>query len=123
MSRTAKRRAATAALAAAGFVLAGCGSSGPAPSHADRLACRTVWRVQKVYAAAHGAGAAFLAPGAAEQSVLETAQGASQPLHADMTKALGGLYQGSAAGLAAPERDCGKLGITAANAENMGTPG
>jgi hypothetical protein len=103
------------------LAVAGCGSSGPQPSHADRLACRTVYRMQQVNDASGGLPA--FAPGSQAAGALAgSAVGTSQPLNRDMNTAAHRLLlvnTPTTAQLAPMERDCAKLGITARNAENV----
>jgi hypothetical protein len=115
-------RCAAAGLAAV-TVLAGCGSSGP--SHADKLACRAVWREVGIARTARLAGNEIpaFAPGAAAAALAESATGTSQPLNRDLTAAgnrLVTVNTPTTAELAPLVRDCRTLGITASNAENVG---
>lgn len=111
-----------AVVTAAALALAGCGGSGPAaPSHANRLACRTVYRMQAVYDASGGLPA-FAQGAQAAQALAGSAVGTSQPLNRDMNAAAHRLLlvnTPTTAQLAQMERDCAKLGITARNAENV----
>jgi hypothetical protein len=115
------RKTAALLLATATLALAACGSAQPQPSHADRLACRTIWRMQQLYDASGGVPA--FAPGAqASQALAADAVGTSQPLQRDMTTAAHALLLVNTPDteqLAPLERDCTRLGITAKNAENV----
>ncbi len=117
-----KRIVIAAVITVAAFSASACGSSGsPQPSHADRLACRTVYRLQQLYDASGGLPV-FAAGSQAAQALAASAVGASQPLGQDLTAASHRLLlvnTPTTADLAPLERDCGKLGITAKNAENV----
>lgn len=115
--------AGAAALIAAGGALAGCssGSTPPQPSHADRLACRTIYRLQALYDASGGLPV-FAQGSQAAQALAGSAVGTSQPLNRDMNTAAQRLLlvnTPTTAELAPMERDCAHLGITAKNAENV----
>ena len=111
----------TGVLAAA--LVAGCSSGTPAPSHADRLACRTIYRLQELYNASGGLPVvASNPPAQAAAALAASAIGTSQPLNRDMTAAsqkLLGVNTPTTAQLAPMERDCAALGITASNAEDV----
>ena len=105
----------------AALATAACGSSQPQPSHADRLACRTIWRFQQLYDASGGLPA-FASGSQAAQTLAASAVGTTQPLQRDMTTAAHALLAMNTPDtkqLAPMERDCTKLGITAKNAENV----
>jgi len=101
--------------------ITGCGNS--APSHADRVACRTVYRMQELYNISDGLPVfAGDPPGQAAGALAVSAVGTSQPLNKDMGSAVHKLLlvnTPDTAQLAQMERDCATLGITAANAENV----
>jgi hypothetical protein len=115
-----RRVSAGAAAVITAMTLTACGSAQPQPSHADRLACRTIWRMQQLYDASGGIPA--FAPGSqAAQSLAGAAAGTTQPLQRDMTTAAHALLLVNTPDtkqLAAMERDCTKLGINVKNAEN-----
>jgi hypothetical protein len=102
---------------------AGCSSGTPAPSHADRLACRTIYRLQELFNASGGLPVvASNPPGQAAAALGASAIGTSQPLNKDMTAASQKLLlmnTPDTAQLAPMERDCTALGITASNAEDV----
>lgn len=103
------------------LIACGGGSSTPQPSHADRVACRTIYRMQALYDAS--GGLPVMAPGAqAAQALAASSVGTSQPLSRDMDTAAHRLLlvnTPTTAELAPMERDCANLGITAKNAENV----
>ena len=111
----------TAALALA--ACSGCSSHAAAPSHADKLACRTVYRMQELYNASGGLPVFAASPPAQAAAALAGgAIGTSQPLNKDMKAAsqkLLGVNTPDTAQLAQMEQDCTALGITAKNAENV----
>jgi hypothetical protein len=119
---TAMRKTAAPAIIAALALAATCACSAatPQPSHADALACRTVWRMQQLYDASGGIPA-FAPGGQAAAALGASAAGTSQPLRRDLTAASHALLlvnTPDTAQLAPLERDCTRLGITAANAED-----
>lgn len=123
------------------LVLAACGSSGAAssagPTHADHLACRTVWRLWGIFKSEGSNGLESVSEQTAYQSLmgsittLKSEQLARNPavsprLYRDAHRAAGQFFMAGSAqrdlGILAPaETDCRALGITAANAENMGS--
>ena len=113
-------RAITGAVLVTAVVLAGCGGT-PGPSHADKIACRTVWRMQELYNAS--GGLPVFAPGSqAAGALAASAIGTSQPLRRDMNAAYHRLLlvnTPTTAELALLVRDCKALGITASNAEKV----
>ena len=109
------------ALIALVIALAACGGSSPQPSHADRIACRTVYRMQQLYNASGGLPV-FASGAQAAQALAASAVGTSQPLNRDMNTAVHRLLlvnTPTTAQLAPMERDCASLGITAKNAETV----
>lgn len=110
-----------AVITVAVLATAACGSSGTSgPSHADRLACRTVYRLQQVYDSSGGLPV-FASGSQAAGSLAGSAIGTSQPLNKDMNTAVDRLLlvnTPTTADLAVMERDCARLGVTAKNAEN-----
>lgn len=117
-----KRIVIAVVISVAVFSASACASSGsPQPSHADRLACRTAYRMKQLSDA--GGGLPVFAAGAqASQALAASAIGASQPLGQDLKAASHRLLlvnTPTTADLAPMERDCAKLGITAKNAENV----
>jgi hypothetical protein len=131
--------AAALAAAALAALAAGCGSSGsgqPGPTHADRLACRTVWREWGVYQQFGTNGIGVMSPLTAGEALTHSVQtmrseqlvtnpAIARPLARDMRTAAGRLpglttTHEVMAALVPAEHDCRALGITAGNAENTG---
>ena len=107
-------------VAALAATVAACGSGAAPVSHADHLACRTVYREQELYNA--GGGLPVFAPDAGAEAIGASAIGTTQPLNRDMNAAVNRLLLNGVdtANLAPLERDCAALGITQANSEQTG---
>lgn len=97
-------------------LLAACGSSSSV-SHADQLACRTVYRLQQLARIGPDAITGQQASGA----LTESAVGTTKSLDASLTATADEMQQvGNSTTILAPlVSECTTMGITAKNAENV----
>jgi|ERR1700722_2739735 hypothetical protein len=108
-----------AVLGLAGLTLIACssGSSTPAVSHADALACRTVYRIQQL----NNISPLAVSDGQAADALVESAKGTTRALQSSLAATAEEMQlTGNDTTLLKPlVSECAAMGITAKNAENV----